>query len=319
MMQNDGTKRFDRVVSILIQLQSKRIIKAQELAERFEVSLRTIYRDIRTLEASGVPIYSEAGVGYSLMEGYRLPPVMFTQEEAASFVAAEKLMHKFTDPVMRKDFDSAMYKLKAVLRANDKDWFSSIENQIVMQPTENKFNAVVPNALSTLFESIARKSQVQIAYETPGNVNHAERIVETVGVFHQHNYWYIIAYCHLRKDYRQFRIDRIQKIAHTDKKFTLKHEPLNYYLNKKEPKVTTTVIIEVPPSLSNMLSWERNYFGFVDEKIEEDKITMRFDVQDLDNGFARWFLMFGDQAIIIEPPQLKERVRELLLLQLEKS
>ena len=74
LMSSDSLKRFDRIVAILIQLQSKRIVKAQDLADRFEVSLRTIYRDIRTLEASGVPIASEAGVGYSSMEGYRLPP-----------------------------------------------------------------------------------------------------------------------------------------------------------------------------------------------------------------------------------------------------
>src|SRR5690606_20206602 len=138
-MTNEGPKRFDRVVAILIQLQSKSIIKAQELAERFEVSLRTIYRDIKTLEASGVPIYGEAGIGYSLMEGYRLPPIMFTQEEAASFVAAEKLMQKFTDEKIQESFASAMYKLKAVLRRNDKDWVSSIESQVVMQPMQRKF------------------------------------------------------------------------------------------------------------------------------------------------------------------------------------
>jgi biotin operon repressor len=85
---DETPKRFDRIVAILIQLQSKKIVKAQELADRFEVSLRTIYRDIRTLEASGVPIYSEAAVGYALMEGYRLPPVMFTREEVSSFIAA---------------------------------------------------------------------------------------------------------------------------------------------------------------------------------------------------------------------------------------
>src|SRR5699024_8506905 len=96
-MKLDAPKRFDRIVAILIQLQSKKVIKAQELADRFQVSLRTIYRDIRSLETAGVPLYGEAGTGYSLMEGYRLPPVMFTREEAGSFVAAEKLMQHFTD------------------------------------------------------------------------------------------------------------------------------------------------------------------------------------------------------------------------------
>jgi len=89
-MHDETPKRFDRIVAILIQLQSKKIVRAQDLATRFEVSLRTIYRDIRTLEASGVPIYSEAGLGYSLLEGYRLPPVMFTREEAESFIDRRK-------------------------------------------------------------------------------------------------------------------------------------------------------------------------------------------------------------------------------------
>ena len=84
IMGLDTVKRFDRIVAILIQLQSKRIVRAQELADRFDVSLRTIYRDIRTLEASGVPIVSEAGVGYSIMEGYRLPRLQRTAEPAAA-------------------------------------------------------------------------------------------------------------------------------------------------------------------------------------------------------------------------------------------
>jgi predicted DNA-binding transcriptional regulator YafY len=126
---DETPKRFDRIVAILIQLQSKRIVKAQELAQRFEVSLRTIYRDIRTLETSGVPIYSEAGIGYSLLNGYRLPPVMFTREEATSFIAAEKLMQKFTDPELGKHYAAATFKLKAVLQGVDKDWVSSIESR----------------------------------------------------------------------------------------------------------------------------------------------------------------------------------------------
>ena len=120
IMDTDPLNRFDRIVAILIQLQSKRIVRAQELADRFAVSLRTIYRDIRTLEASGVPLLSEAGVGYSIMDGYRLPPVTFTREEAGSFVAAEKLMQTFTDQSLGAYHQSAMYKVKSVLRGTEK-------------------------------------------------------------------------------------------------------------------------------------------------------------------------------------------------------
>ncbi|MCB0435990.1 MAG: HTH domain-containing protein, partial [Mangrovimonas sp.] len=135
----DTVKRFDRIVAILVQLQSKRIVKAQELADRFEVSLRTIYRDVRTLEASGVPIVSEAGIGYSIMEGYRLPPVMFTKEEAGSFVAAEKLMQQFVDKSLGAYHESAMFKIKSVLRGREKDWISALETQILVDPSQELF------------------------------------------------------------------------------------------------------------------------------------------------------------------------------------
>jgi len=316
-MSNDGPKRFDRVVAILIQLQSKPVIKALELAERFEVSLRTIYRDIKTLEASGVPIYGEAGIGYSLMEGYRLPPIMFTPQEAASFVAAEKLMQKFTDEKIQENFASAMYKLKSVLRKNDKDLVSSIESQVVMQPIQKKFNDNIPNALSTLFESIAKKTQVQFWYQAIDAMQPLERVIEPVGVFHQNNFWYTIAYCHLRKEYRQFRTDRIQKIRQTDSRFELKHQSLDYYLISNEPKSTTKVRIEVDAAIAKYLKWERDYYGFIEEKTTQDKVEMIFEVSDIENGFARWFIMFADKAKVLEPVSLKTRIQELLVSSLK--
>ena len=94
--------RIDRIAAILIQLQSKRLVKGNEIAERFDISLRTVYRDIQTLIEAGVPILSETGIGYSIMEGYRLPPIMFTREEALAFLTAEKLVQQFTDETTSK-------------------------------------------------------------------------------------------------------------------------------------------------------------------------------------------------------------------------
>src|SRR5690606_18010909 len=165
-MAIDTAKRFDRIVNIYIQLQSKRVVKAQELADRFGVSLRTIYRDIRSLEQAGVPIFGEAGAGYSIVEGYRLPPVLFTKEEALSFVGAQKLMGKFMDQKLQEHYEAALYKIKAVLRITEKDWLSNVESKIVMaKPSYEIFNADVPHALSTIFESIARRLQVTLSYK----------------------------------------------------------------------------------------------------------------------------------------------------------
>jgi predicted DNA-binding transcriptional regulator YafY len=310
---DETPKRFDRIVAILIQLQSKRIVKAHELAARFEVSLRTIYRDIRTLEASGVPIYSEAGMGYSLMEGYRLPPVMFTREEASSFIAAEKLMQKFTDQELGRHYGSAAFKLKAVLQLSDKDWVSNIESNVVMQPTSKLFNDKSPNTLALLFKSIAEKVQVTVLYQPFEADQVTERTIEPVGIFHDHDNWYALGYCHLRKDYRQFRTDRIHGLSITDKPFTRAHQPLETFLKSEKEKLPTTKVrILIDKTIAKHLEYEKKYHGFVSEKILGDHIEMTFLARDVEEGFPRWYLMFGDYATIIEPERLKTRVLELV-------
>lgn len=311
-MLDETPKRLDRIVAILIQLQSKKIVKAQELADRFDCSLRTIYRDIRTLEASGVPIYSEAGVGYALMEGYRLPPVMFTREEVSSFIAAEKLMQKFTDPSLGTHYASAMFKLKSVLRSTDKDYLSNIESRVVMQTAEPMFNDNSPNTLAVLFEGIAEKKQILLTYKTFDKDETTQRNLEPVGVFHDNNNWYFLGYCHLRKDYRQFRTDRIQEIKKTEFDFTIEHDALETYLTKTETCPTTKVRILIEKKIARYLTYERKYHGFVSEKEVGDKIEMSFMCRDIESGFPRWFLMFGDYAEILEPAILKTKVLELL-------
>lgn len=312
IMGMDTVKRFDRIVAILIQLQTKRIVKAQELADRFDVSLRTIYRDIRTLEASGVPIVSEAGVGYSIMEGYRLPPVMFTREEAGSFVAAEKLMQQFTDRSLGAYYESAMYKLKSVLRGSEKDWVEALESQVSIIPGQVLFNDEVPNALEILFESIAERKQVFLKYESLREETPSERSIEPVGLFNENGYWYILGYCHLRTDYRHFRTDRIQHITRTSKDFMLEHGTMDEYRNKKEAVAKTKVKILVDKTVSKYIQSQTKHYGLISEEVKGEEVEMTFMTNDLKNGFARWYIMFGDYAKIIEPEVLRERIAEIL-------
>lgn len=312
-MIDESPKRFDRVIAILIQLQSKKIVKAQELADRFDVSLRTIYRDIRTLEASGVPIYGEAGIGYSLVDGYRLPPVMFTREEASSFIAAEKLMQKFIDKELAQHYQSAMFKLKSVMQKSDKDWVSNIESKVLVQPSMGElFNENVPNAMSILFKSVADKTQIELVYKTFNSEETTSRKIEPVGVFHDNNQWYIMGYCHLRKDYRQFRTDRIQNIKSTFLEFSIAHQPLEHYLKAKKEHATTPVTIRVDKAIARYVNYDRKYHGFVSEREIDGQIEMNFMCPSVNDGFARWFLMYADYAEIIEPKSLKTRILELM-------
>lgn len=312
IMSIDTVKRFDRIVAILVQLQSKRIVKAQELADRFKVSLRTVYRDIRTLETAGVPIVSEAGVGYSIMEGYRLPPIMFTREEAGSFVAAEKLMQKFVDKSLGEYHESAMYKVKSVLRGREKDWVSALETQIKVAPSQVLFNDKLPNALEILFESIAEKKQVFLAYQTLHAEAPSERHIEPVGLFHENNFWYILGYCHIRQDYRQFRTDRMLSIQRTSIDFTLEHGTIEEHQNKESDTQKIKVKILVDKSIARYINSGRKYYGFISEEVKDNYVEMTFLTSDIEQGFPRWYLMFGEYAEILEPERLKDRVKDIL-------
>lgn len=317
----DIQKRFDRIVAIFLQLQSKSLVKAQDLADKFEVSLRTIYRDIRSLEKAGVPIYSEAGIGYSLMNSYKLPPTLFTKDEALSFVTAEKLMNTFLDKKLASDFSTALQKMKAVLRTPEKQLVDYADKNVILhrKGKDKYFNTEIPDALNILLKSISSHKQITIQYRKPNSHAVEKRQLEPVGLFLNTGYWYFMAYCHLRKDYRQFRLDRVQEIVLLEDDFELKHKELSHYLKKEKAPVTTFPIqIQIDKTYASYLGWERDYFGFKQELDNGDSLIMHFDCPEKTRqGFVRWFIMFGDHATIIEPSSLNEDVKTLLLKQLQ--
>lgn len=302
--------RIDRVTAILIQLQSKRVVRAQEIADRFGISLRTVYRDIKALEESGVPLSGEAGVGYSIMEGYRLPPVMFTREEALAFLTAGKMVEKLTDPSSVEHYRSAMFKIKSVMRYAEKDllddmsaFIEVVENPYLPVP-ENK-----PVHLQVILKSIAAKEVLDIGYFANHSQQYSNRDVEPVGIYYLGNYWYMIAYCRMRKDYRSFRTDRISYINLTGKHFDQQHPSLQSFLAKmKKEKEMHTIVIAVEMHVMKYFGDQKYYNGFVSQQEVDGKMQMTFITGSL-TGFVKFFLLFGEQATIISPPGLKEMVR----------
>src|SRR6478752_1167567 len=129
-MNDNDTKRLSRLTAILTQLQTKRLLTAKLLADRFNVSVRTIYRDIRALEQAGVPVLTEEGKGYSLMEGYRIPPVMFTEAEANALITAEQLVLKNKDTSFIKEYTEAIAKIKSVLKYRIQDKVNLLSERI---------------------------------------------------------------------------------------------------------------------------------------------------------------------------------------------
>jgi len=304
--------RIDRVTAILIHLQSRRVVKAQDIAERFNISLRTVYRDVRTLEEAGIPLVGEAGVGYSIMDGYRLPPVMFTQEEAIAFLTAEKLVEKLTDESTKESYTSAMYKIRSVLRSAEKEYIEHMDDHI-----EVIGNAYLPkdlnmaNPLQSILKSISCKRVLTIDYFANHSQEQTKRNIEPVGVFYLGSYWHLIAFCQLRNDYRDFRTDRISRIEATDLPFRKTHPSLKTYLKQiSKEKELHTVVMLLDKHIVQFIGDQKYYNGFVSQREAGDRLEMTFLTSSLE-GFARWYLMFGDRAEIVEPAVLKARIGEL--------
>lgn len=305
--------RIERISAILIQLQSKKIVKGQDIAERFSISLRTAYRDIKTLEESGVPILSEAGVGYSLMEGYRLPPIMFTKEEAVAFLTAEKLVEKLTDPSTYQIYRSALFKIKAVLKNDDKEHIENMTNYI--EVVKNPYlpqNKNTNDHIQTILNCIVKKNSLTITYFANHDQQKTNRNIEPVGIFLMSDQWYLIAFCLLRNDYRNFRVDRIITSKQTEQTFKKDHPPLKDHLSQitKEKKGVFKVVIRVDNSILKYIGEQKYYNGFISEKNINNKTEMTF-LTASDEGFARWYMMFGDHAEILSPVSIKNRVKEI--------
>lgn len=309
-MNDHYLKKLDRVTAILTQLQSKPIVRAQDLAEKFEVSVRTIYRDIKTLENAGIPILGEAGSGYSLMDGYKLPPVMFTKEEVLSFITAEKLMQRFSHQSLGNHYQTAMEKVRSVLKYSDRNLLENIEKQIDIYNNYPKTEDKIKNIIPTILESIAEKVQITIDYKTV-NEEISTRTIEVVGVFFEFNYWYLIAYCTLRKDFRQFRVDRILKLTKTQNPFLQEYGQISDY-RKASNGNKTIVKLLVDKKIIGHLANSKIYYGLTEEKETENGVELTFETEWIEEGFPRWLITFLDFAQIIEPESLKTTMKELL-------
>jgi predicted DNA-binding transcriptional regulator YafY len=304
--------RIDRLTAILIQLQSKKVVKAQEISDRFEISLRTTYRDIKALEEAGVPIIGEAGIGYSIMDGYRLPPVMFTKEEAGTFMMAEKILEKYTDTYNIEVYRSALFKIKAVLRSSEKSYLEEIDESVMVLKNSFNHHPDNPKSLQGLLTAIHEKRIVRICYRKSPREAGEHRDIEPVGLYLQHQQWYLIAFCLLRGDYRNFRIDRIISFQLQDRHFETQHPTLAQYVEQMtRGGDLQQVVIAVPQNRAAYLDNQKYYQGFVSERNIGEEVEMTFMVHCI-QAFLRWYLVFADRARLIAPLEAQTQLKEFV-------
>jgi predicted DNA-binding transcriptional regulator YafY len=220
--------RIDRLFGILTLLQSKKYVPAEKIAEKFKISVRTVYRDVKALCEQGIPVSFEQHKGYFVVQGYFLPPVSFSSEEANALLLMEGLVHSFADKSIKTHYSNLLSKVKTVLRASQKEKLEFLDNNIKLQ-LPPCFNHDF-EYLSALQNAISSKIIIEIDYKnTKEEVS--KRQAEPVGlVFYAFN-WHLIAWCHMRKDYRDFKVSRILKVRSTGELFKKSdHIELNDYM-----------------------------------------------------------------------------------------
>lgn len=231
-MNDNDTKRLSRLTAILTQLQTKRLLTAKSLADKFNVSIRTIYRDIRALEQAGVPVLTEEGKGYSLMEDYRLPPVMLTESEANALITAEQLVLKNKDTSFIKEYTEAITKIKSVLRYNTKDNVNLLSDRIAI--SQNNGSDITSNHLSNLQLALTNFNLAKIGYQKADTEEITNRTVEPFALLSTQGNWLLLAWCRLRKEFRLFRLDRIKNIQIQTEKFEPHKMTLKQYFERLE-------------------------------------------------------------------------------------
>lgn len=306
--------RFDRITAILIQLQAKRMVSGPALAERFGVSLRTVYRDLRTLEEAGVPLLSVAGVGYSLADGYRLPPVMFTREEATALLTAEKLASRLTDVPTAQLSSAAMDKVRAVLRRPDRDHLDTLAPHIQVLGAKDQANR--PNTYQQLLTAVAMQRVVHLRYQAADAAAPTTRDIEPIGLYLSRQ-WHVVGYCRLRQTFRDFRLDRIQHLGLSEEVFAARPETLQqYWTNEANRRSKEKVVLHfqptamLPASAQHLHDTKRQYGWAHEQTLPDGSLEMTLFLGSLPY-LAAWLLPYAGAVTIVEPPALQEHLCEL--------
>ncbi|WP_333714714.1 helix-turn-helix transcriptional regulator [Yoonia sp.] len=215
-------RRADRLSQILQYLRGGRLTTAAQLAERLEVTPRTIYRDIAHLIGSGVPIEGEAGVGYLMRDGYDLPPLMFTQEEIVALVSGARVLQAFGGTKMAAAAQEALVKIDAVLPEAARAQVGQVAVHAMQGP--------IPGGhwrdyLDTFEAAAQSQTRLGITYADEHGRG-TDRIVRPLGVWFWGKVWTAVCWCELRDAFRMFRLDRILRVAELDRFRPIKGQTL---------------------------------------------------------------------------------------------
>ncbi|MDD2764366.1 MAG: YafY family protein [Opitutaceae bacterium] len=305
--------RTDRLVAMVMFLQGRRLVRAEELAGHFEISVRTVYRDIAALGEAGVPIAGEAGVGYSLLKGYHLPPVMFTAGEASALFVGGEMVRRFTDASLHPPMTSALEKLRAVLPRDRQDYVERLaQHTVISGPAAGTGpDPAAPPWLLTVQQGVVQRRMLRMTYHGRDRDEDTQRDVEPLGIVFYGGAWSLVAWCRLRKDLRHFRIDRIRRLELCAATFPPRPEfSLAKHLEENVAKADLLPVRVWFARRAQERARRGSYATLVEERRRDGGAEFSLTTFSLE-WMARWILSFGPDAEALAPVRLRELVRRL--------
>lgn len=302
--------KTDRLLAIILELQRNGIQRAEDLAGTFETSVRTIYRDVQALSEAGVPVIGAPGQGYSLMEGYFLPPVSFTAEEAVTLLIGIDFVEQLFDADYRDKAGTGRSKIEAVLPESVRLESLRIREGMKILTQSRKINKTNAEMLGNLREAIQGKRKVRMIYAkvTPNAQEDPQmtREIDPYGLVFVNGGWMLIAFCQVRQGLRHFRVSRIQSLELMDETFIVADDfKLHAYKPVDERNVLVRVLIR-----SDLAAKVKDKPYYYTELMEDqaDGLLVTLRVHDPEEVLD-WVLGWGSGAVVLEPEILKQRVR----------
>ena len=298
--------RTDRLLAIVLELQAAGRRRAEDLAAIFEIGKRTIYRDIQALCEAGVPVISTPGQGYTLLEGYFLPPLRFTPDEALILLLGGDAMAQSFDAEYRAAAQSAGRKIAGALPEPLRDEVRSLQASIRFvadstggRPDDAEYLRQLRRAIvgrhSLRFRYYARQSQ-------DGASAQSTRTTDPYGLVHVDGAWHLVAYCHLREDIRHFRVERMDQIAILPQSFT---RPADFTLEQRENNLPRALVVRALFD-STAAYWVRespSYFTIAEQQ-RDDGLLVTLQVR-YERDVVQWLLGWGSHVRVLEPDSLR--------------
>lgn len=303
--------KTERMLAIVIELQRKGVLRAEDLAGRFETSVRTIYRDMQAISEMGVPVTGAPGIGYSLMAGYFLPPVSFTAEEATALLVGADFVEMRLDAAYGANARSAQEKIEAILPERVREDTARLRSAIrLMNDRTGGARGEEKETFERLRRAIVQKRKIRFRYSKhlpgPDGHRHSERTADPYGLVFSQGAWVLVAFCELRGDVRHFRLSRMNELVVLDAPFEVLP---GFNLQDRRPADDRNVIVRmlVDPAVADLVQGADNFYMESFEPGEEGWLAT-FRVRRIEE-LLQWTLGWGAAVRVLEPASLRDRMR----------